>query len=129
MIYGFNNYNQLHRITDFIPSEYPLITSADQALKYLYFLDRTLLDNANSTDIINYELLVYLELYFADNIKVQSLIKNIKSNIYNNFVMKTKFIKRLTDDLCSYRNLGKFFHDDHFENLLLKGEKDCNEKI
>ncbi len=129
MIFGFGNYNQFHRMTDSIPSEYPLITTEEQAMKYLYFLDRTLLDNSNSTDIINYELLIYLELQFYDNRKIQELIYNIKENIYNNFVIKTKFIKRVTDDLCSYSNLGQYFHDSRFESLFLKGAEDVNEKI
>lgn len=97
MIHGFSNYIQIHRLIDDIEPEYPIPTNEEEALEYLYFLDRTYNDNAYTTDLIDYEKLIYIELKFSNNLKIQQLIKLIKQNISNNFLFKHKYIQRLTD--------------------------------
>ena len=80
MINNSIDYFQIHRMTDNIPKEFPLITSEQDALNYLYFLDQTLANSSAVYNIIDYELIIYIELSFQDNKKIQQLLKTIKSN-------------------------------------------------
>lgn len=101
MIYQYKNLVQLKRLTDNIPNAYPIPKDENEALNYLYFLDRTFFDNSYSLDLINYEKLIYIEYTYPFHHTIQSLIKNIKQNIANNFNLKYKYIQRITDNMCS----------------------------
>jgi hypothetical protein len=58
-------------MTDDIPDNFfPLLTSEDKVLKLLYLWDRTLNNNGNTLNIIDYEQLIYFELLFKNNIKI-----------------------------------------------------------
>lgn len=61
MIFQHKNQVQIARLTDNIELKYPIPRNEKEALDYLYFIDRTLYDNAYSLDIINYEKLIYIE--------------------------------------------------------------------
>lgn len=124
MITNSIDYFQIHRMTDDIPKEFPLITSEQDALKYLYFLDQTLANSSAVYNIIDYELIIYIELSFQDNKKIQQLLKTIKSNVYHDFIIKHKYIKRLTDDLCK-RELPKLPYDNYrYKSLNIPKEKE-----
>ena len=126
MIFEHKNQVQIARLTDNIELKYPIPRNEKEALDYLYFIDRTLYDNAYSLDIINYEKLIYIEQTFFMNKTVQQLFVNIKENIANNFLIKHKYIQRLTDDLCdkeldtTYKQEIKRFD----RNLILRGSAD-----
>lgn len=129
MINNSIDYFQIHRMTDNIPSDFPIITSEEDALKYLYFLDQTLANSSSIYDIFDYELIIYIELFFQNNEEIQQLLTNIKANIYHDFIIKHKYIKRLTDDLCKC-NLPKLPYDNYrYRTLGIKKEEKINEKI
>lgn len=128
MINNFSDYLQIHRMIDNIEPEFPIISDEQNALKYLYFIDQTLSNSSAVYNIIDYELLIYLELFFQKNEKIQQLITNIKSNIYHDFIIKHKYVKRLTDDLCKY-NLSKLFYESPSYDPLGIPWEDNNEKI
>lgn len=122
MINNSVDYFQIHKMTDDIQPDFPLISNEEDALKYLYFLDQTYSNSSSAFNIIDYELLIYLELYFKQNEKIQQLIINIKSNIFHDFIVKHKYIKRLTDDLCK-RNLPKLpISTRHYKSLKIEKE-------
>lgn len=122
MINNSVDYFQIHKMIDDIQPDFPLISNEEDALKYLYFLDQTSADSSSAFNIIDYELLIYLELYFKQNEKIQQLIMNIKSNVFHDFITKHKYIKRLTDDLCK-RNLPKLLSSNlRFKSLNIEKE-------
>lgn len=95
------HYLQIHKMCDDIPTDFfPLLTSEEKVLKLLYLWDLTANDAGNTLNVIDYEQLIYFELLFKKNEKIQQLISNIKANTYSKYVLKHKYIKRLTDDLC-----------------------------
>lgn len=109
-------------MTQYIPKSFPLISSEQDALKYLYLIDCALANSSTVYNIIDYELLIYLELYFQKNEEIQQLLLNIKENIYHNFILKHKYICRITDDVCK-NNFPKFENDSaryYYEQLGLK---------
>lgn len=126
MITEYKNLKQISRLTDNIELNYPIPQNEQEALDYLYFLDRTAFDNGYSLDLINYEKLIYIELNFSSNLTIRQLLMNIKQNISNNFLIKHKYIKRLTDDLydtiitTTYKQGLKRFDRD----LVLRGSAD-----
>jgi hypothetical protein len=71
MIHGRSNYIHIHRLIDDIEPQYPIPMNENEALEYLYFLDRTNNNNLSTIDLIDYEKLIYIELNFLDNIKIQ----------------------------------------------------------
>lgn len=115
------HYLQIHRMCDDIPGDFfPLLTSEEKVLKLLYLWDRTLNDNSSSLNIIDYEQLIYFELLFKNNVKIQQLINNIKATTYSKYILRHKYIKRLTDDLCE-EHLEKLPTDlNDFNQLLLE---------
>lgn len=115
------HYLQIHRMCDDIPCDFfPLLTSEEKVLKLLYLWDRTLNDSGNSLNIIDYEQLIYFELLFKNNVKIQQLINNIKATTYSKYVLRHKYIKRLTDNLCE-KHLEKLPTDlNDFNQLLLE---------
>lgn len=122
MINNSVDYFQIHRMIDDIEPEFPLITNEQDALKYLYFLDQTYANSSAVYNIIDYELIIYIELFFQNNKEIQQLLTSIKSNVYHDFIAKHKYIKRLTDDLCK-QNLPKIPQDFcHYRNLGIKIE-------
>lgn len=129
MIDNKRDYNQIHKMTDHIPKTFPLISSEEEALKYLYLIDRSIANSSTVYNVIDYELLIYLELYFQNNEEIQQLIVNIKENVYHSFILKHKYVLRLTDDLCK-NNFPAFVESStnyYYEELGIKGEK--NDKI
>lgn len=115
------HYDQMHKMTDDIQNGFfPLLNSEKQVLKLLYLWDRTLNNNGNTLNVIDYEQLIYFELLFKDNEKIQQLINNIKSKTYSNYVLIHKYIKRVTDNLCE-KNIEKMPTDVgiDFQELLL----------
>lgn len=109
---------------DDIEPEFPLITTEQEALKYLYFIDQTYANSSSVYNIIDYELIIYIELFFQNNTEIQQLLTNIKANIYHDFIVKHKYIKRLTDDLCK-NNLPKIPADFcHYRNLGIKTKEE-----
>lgn len=115
------HYLQIHRMCDDIPGDFfPLLTSEEKVLKLLYLWDRTLNDSGSSLNIIDYEQLIYFELLFKNNVKIQQLINNIKATTYSKYVLRHKYIKRLTDNLCE-KHLEKLPTDlNDFNQLLLE---------
>lgn len=126
MIFEYKNFAQISRLTNDIDANYPVPCSEQEALNYLYFLDRTLFDNGYSLDLIDYEKLIYIEVNFSTNKTIRQLLINVKQNISDNFVIKHKYIQRLTDDLCTnaiettYKQGLKRFDRD----LVLRGSED-----
>ena len=100
MVCGHSNLAQITRLTEDITPNYPIPQTEEEALSYLYFIDRTQHNNGYTLDLINYEKLIYIEVNFSSNKKIQQLLINIKENIANNFILKHKYIQRITDDLC-----------------------------
>lgn len=128
---NISDYYQIHKMTDCITPEFPIISNEKDALKYLYFLDKTNLNASSVYNIIDYELLIYLEFFFSENKEIQSLLKNIKEKVYHDFILKHKYIKRLTDDLCK-NNIVHFpyeFTNYYYDDLGLTREEIINEKI
>ena len=126
MIFEHKNFAQISRLTDDIIEDYPVPKTETEALNYLYFLDRTLFDNSYSLDLIDYEKLIYIEVHFSTNLTIRQLLITIKQNISDNFIIKPKYIQRITDDLCSneikttYKQGLKRFDRD----LVLRGSED-----
>ena len=125
MINNKRDFLQIHRMTDHIPRSFPLISTEKDALKYLYLIDGAAANASTIYNVIDYELLIYLELYFQDNQEIQQLLSNIKTNIYHNFILKHKYIMRITDDLCT-NNFPEFRNNSaeyYYEELGIKKEK------
>lgn len=126
MIFEHKNLAQISRLTDDIVANYPVPKTEKEALNYLYFVDRTLFDNSYSLDLINYEKLIYIEVNFSSNATIRQLLINIKQNISDNFIIKHKYLQRLTDNLCAdeiqttYKQGLKRFDRD----LILRGSED-----
>ena len=121
MIDNKRDYNQIHKMTDHIPKTFPLISSEEEALNDLYLIDGSIANSSTVYDIIDYELLIYLEL----DEEIQQLIVNIKENVYHSFILKHKYVLRLTDDLCK-NNFPVFVESStnyYYEELGIKGEK------
>lgn len=133
MIFEKRNLLQLYRLTDNIQLNYPIPKDEKEALDYLYFLDRTFYNNNYSDDLTDYEKLIYIEYTYPSNKKIQQLIKNIKENIANNFLLKYRYIARLTDDMylneltTTYKQGLIDSSEDRY--LMLRGSKDCEYTI
>ena len=54
MIDNKRDYNQIHKMTDHIPKTFPLISSEEEALKYLYLIDRSMANSSTVYNIIDY---------------------------------------------------------------------------
>lgn len=124
MINNKKDFIQIHKMTDYIPRSFPLISTEEEALKYLYLIDGAAANVSTTYNIIDYELLIYLELYFQNNQEIQQLLSNIKANIYHNFILKHKYIMRITDDLCK-NNFPDFRNNSaeyYYEQLGIKEE-------
>lgn len=130
MINNKKDYYQIHKMTDYIPRSFPLITSEQDALKYLYMIDCTAANPTCVYNIIDYELLIYIELYFQNNEEIQQLLTHIKENIYHSFILKHKYIARITDDVCknNFPNFKDNSAEYYYEQLGLK-EKIKNDKV
>lgn len=50
-------------------------------------------------DIINYEELIYFELYFKDNQNVQNKIQELKQIIHDNYKFKQQLIYKVTHNI------------------------------
>lgn len=130
MIHNKKDLIQLMRLTEDIQIDYPIPRTEKDALNYLYFLDRTYFDNSYSSDLVDYEKLIYIEYNFSQNKTIQQLLKNIKENISNNYLLKYKYIARLTDDLY-INEINKRYSDrgivtaSEDRYLMLRGSEDC----
>lgn len=130
MIQNSYEYNYIHSMIDDIENSYPIPKNIEEAIEYLYFLDRTFYDNLYSIDLIDYEKLIYIEIQFGENKKVLQLISNIKNNISNNFIIKHKYISRITDDLIE-KTLKERYPDPpchrDMKDILIRGGDDFYE--
>lgn len=81
------------------PINYPVCLSVSEALNYLTFINSNdfQYNNISNYDIIDYEKLIYIETNFNDNIEIQELLKEIKSNIAFAYKLKNQYKNRIFD--------------------------------
>lgn len=81
-----------------IPEE-EVIGTRDELLNYLLILNRTYWNNTFSSDIFDYEKLIYIKKAYPNDYEIQNLIEIIEENIAKNYKLKQQYIARLTDNI------------------------------
>ena len=81
-----------------IPEE-DAIGTRDELLHYLLILNRTFWNNTYSSDIFDYEKIIYIKYKYVDDYEIQNLINILEENIAKNYKLKQQYIARLTDNI------------------------------
>lgn len=81
-----------------IPEE-EVIGTRDELLQYLLILNRTYWNNTFSSDIFDYEKLIYIKKTYPNDSEIQNLIEILEENIAKNYKLKQQYIARLTDNI------------------------------
>lgn len=74
-----------------------LPSSEDEVIKYLELWNRTYMHNGNTINIISFEQLIYFEIKYKNNKKIQNLIEILKEKIAYFYKFKMLLLDNLID--------------------------------